>query len=755
MKNTLPLSRVALAICMSLSVNLTFATENDAVDAADDDDVEHVSVYADKLFRDTTKIAPTSVITAEDLKAINLVTPEDAISFEPNLVIRRRYVGDPNGTLGIRGSGMFQTARSLVFADGLPLHYLLQTRWSGSPRWSLVGPDEIQTAEVIYGPFSAEYSGNAMGGVVNITTRNPEKQRFVAQGTLISQDYNVLGTDDTFNGNRVYFSYEDKVDDFGWFVSYNRLDNDSHPMTNYSVAADEAQALAEQGVSGFLSGLDDEGADVIYIGDSGGEASVTELYKGKFIYTLDKAELRATVAYEERTRDEDDKRNYLQDANGNAFWGLGNRNFEQRHHERDSLLLGLGVSGELSGDWVYDVYATDFDLRTDREIRTGLNPADPTFGDRNGRLTEYDDTGWNTLDIKVGTESLDTNGDMRLSLGVAADRYTLAINPFNINAVNGEILSERAQSRGETRTKSVFAQYGWAINEQWDLALGMRWEDWETRNGFFDDTIAPDRSDSGFSPKFSLAYMPDENWQIRYSFARALRFPISEELYRNEDATTNIVVSDPSLGPEDGIFHNLSFERQLEDGSLRINLFQDTVDETIYSQRGFIMDGDTNVSVNTFLAVDEVQTNGAEFILVQNEIFDTDLDMRFNLSYTDATIEENQANPDIEGNAMPRIPKWRANVIMTYPLSDTVNLNMSARYASKSYGLLDNSDSVRNVYGAIDNYLFVNLRANWQVTEQIGVSAGIDNVFDELAYVAHPWPLRTFFLEARYVFDGE
>ncbi|MEM0912175.1 MAG: TonB-dependent receptor plug domain-containing protein, partial [Pseudomonadota bacterium] len=282
------------------------------------DEIERISVYADQLFQDTTKVSPTSVVTEDVLEAINLITSEDAVAYEPSLVIRRRYVGDPNGVIGIRGSGMFQTARSLVFADGLPLHYLLQTRFSGSPRWSLVGPDEIQTAEVIYGPFSAEYSGNSMGGVVNITTKNPQTRRFVAQGTLISQDYNELGTEDNFNGNRVYFAYEDVVGNLGWFVSYNRLNNKSQPMTNYFVSADNAQLLEDQGVSGFIEGLDDNGESVIYIGDSGAETSVTDLYKAKFVYTLNNAEIRATIAYEERTRDEDDKRNYLIDASGNA-----------------------------------------------------------------------------------------------------------------------------------------------------------------------------------------------------------------------------------------------------------------------------------------------------------------------------------------------------------------------------------------------------------------------------------------------------
>lgn len=743
------MSKLALATCITFTASHVIASD------ALFDDVERVSVYADKLFQDTTEISPTSSVGEEVFESINLVTAEDVVALEPSIVIRRRYVGDPNGSLGIRGSGMFQTARSLVFADGLPLHYLLQTRWSGAPRWSLVGPDEIKTADVIYGPFSAEYSGNAMGGVVNITTRNPEKQRFVALGTLMSQQYDELGTDDSFNGNRLYFSYEDTIGDLGYFVSYNRLNNKSHPMTNYSVDQDNLDTLIEQGISGYVEGLGQEGDPVIYIGDSGAETSVTELYKTKLVYTLPSAELRATIAYESRTRDEDDKRNYLVDVNGNNYWGLGNINFEERAHERDSLLVGLGLSGDLGNDWAYDVYATDFDLRKDEERRSGLNTNDPNFGERNGRLTQYDDTGWNTLDIKVGTQRLFNNDNMRLSVGAGADRYTLSINPFNIDAITGDILSERSKSRGETRLKSLFVQYGWALNEQWDVALGGRWEEWETRQGFYNDTRAEERSDSGFSPKFSLAFMPTERWKIRYSVAKALRFPIAEELYSNEAATTSIVISDPTLGPEDGIFHNMSFERLLDDGALTVNLFQDAVDDTIYYQRGVINDGDINVNVNTFLAIDEVKTRGAEFSFNKTAVLYTPLNVRFNVTYTDASIEENNANPSIEGNTLPRIPKWRANMLLSYDLTEFIDVNVSARYASKSYGTLDNTDVTRNVYGSQDNYLFVNVRSNWHVTERVTLSAGIDNLFDELAYVAHPWPLRTFFLEAQYVFEQE
>lgn len=715
-------------------------------------------IITERLFKDTTLLSPTSIITADELRAINFVTTEDAVAHEPSLVIRRRFVGDPNGTMGIRGSGMFQTARSMVFADGLPLHYLLQTRWSGAPRWSLVAPGEIESAQVSYGPYSAEYSGNAMGGVVNLNTRTPTERRVLIEGTLMSQDYDVLGTDETYDGGKLYASYEDRIGDFNILASYNHLKNKSQPMSNYRLSADDQEELDEAGVSGYFRGKDDRGEDVLYIGNSGTETAISDLYKLKMGYDFGNLQLRGTIAFEDRERDEDDKNNYLRDSSGNVYWGTGGRNFENRSQDRESLLLGLGLSGNLSEDWFFDIYATDFDILKDEETRSGLNPKDPEFGSSSGRLTEHGDTGWQTFDVKLGTERLFDNEEMRLSAGFYMDGYELEVDQYNTDAISSEITSDRSASGGKTGTNALFAQWGWAFDNQWDLALGLRYEDWETKDGYIIDyrkgtsTYVDDRSEDGFSPKMSLAYMPTDAFTIRYSVAQAYRFPIVEELYSNESATTSIIVSDPRLEPEVGIFHNITLDQQIEGGFIRLNLFYDTVEDTIYNQSGTIIDNGTNVNISTFLAIDEVETSGVEFVYNQQQVFGTRFDVRFNASYTDAKITSNAVNPDIEGNDMPRVPDWRANLIVTYPFTENFDVNASLRYASDAFGDLDNGDTEDEVYGAIDSYLFVNARANWQVTDNARVSLGVDNLFDELAYVAHPWPSRTIFLEGRISF---
>jgi len=721
----------------------------------------------ERLFKDTTVVSPTTTINEEQLEKINFATTEDAIALEPSLIVRRRFIGDPNGVIGIRGSNMFQGHRSLIYSDGLPLHYHLQTRFSGAPRWSLVAPGEIEEVEVIYGPFSAEYPGNSMGGVVNIKTKSPTERKFTLEGSLFSQDYDELGTNEYFNGGKGFFSYEDKIGDLTVFASYNHLENESQPMTFFF--DDFTAGGGGTAVSGAFLDEDEFETPVFYYGDSGTEKARTDLLKLKLGYDFGDYQLRTSVAYEERERRLSDLNNFVVDAMGNPIWNgmvnvngqefqiRGNR-FEERYQERNSLLFGLGLSGTIAeSDWIFDLYFSEFDILKDNEIRTGRNPEDPDFVSENtvnfaGRFTDSDDdTGWRTFDAKAGTDYLFGNDRARLSVGYHYDKYELSIEPFRYDSINNILGDDRGASGGETSTQALFAQFGYTLSDKFDLALGLRYEDWETSGGFSSsgNTVVERRDEQEISPKFSLGFFPTDDIVIRYSLARAVRFPLVEELFRNESTGTRQFISDPTLEPEDGIHHNLSFEKFIDNGSVRLNVFHEVVDDVIFTFSATDLMSNT---ITTTLPVDEVTTTGAEFIYNQNRIYGSPFDVRFNIAYTDAQITENDLNPEIEDNEFPRIPEWRSNLLVTYNFNDSLNFNTSIRYASDTYGELDNSDRAEEVFGAQDEYLFVNVKGNWHATEDFRIGAGIENIFNDEAYVFHPWPSRTFFIDAKYTF---
>ena len=173
------MARTSLACAFALASPLA-----QAIDAAPDDSPQRsigvVVVTGEAPSSLPTRI-PTTIesITAKELeRTVNATDSEDALKYFPSLLVRKRYIGDYNhAVLSTRASGTGNSARSLVFADGILLSNLLGNGATFTPRWGLVTPEEIERVDVLYGPFSAAYSGNSVGAVVDYVTRMPTAVR--------------------------------------------------------------------------------------------------------------------------------------------------------------------------------------------------------------------------------------------------------------------------------------------------------------------------------------------------------------------------------------------------------------------------------------------------------------------------------------------------------------------------------------------------------------------------------------------------
>ncbi|MFQ5580693.1 MAG: TonB-dependent receptor [Nitrospiria bacterium] len=751
-------------------IALTFLTPIPAIASDDPAVLEPMTVTGKKEKPKTDKLAPSIVVEAEEVEHYNAPTIEDVIKYQPSLIVRRRFIGDPNGTLGIRGSNMFQTTRSMVFADGLPLHNLLQSRFSGAPRWSLAAPSEVDSVEVIYGPFNAEYSGNAMGGVVKIKTKMPEKEEYYIKGSTFIQDFDFFNTKETVQGNREFFSYGNKVGDLSVYFFYDRLENEGHPMT-FRFDTGFAIPTTEPVVTGAVKARDERSRDAIFFADTGVEEVNTDLLKLKMGYDVTPDLLSVvTLAYEKRERSTVPN-NYLRDASGNIVWGdlsgatkdavFNGEAFDVRadrfgvsDSERKTFLAGLHFEGNLSGNWDTESTLSHFDVLKDESISSTRSPADPN-NDNSGRITDFGDTGWMTYDLKFVNRKFLGREDLFFVSGYHYDRYELEIRQFNTNDFRaGTKDSPRNASGGKTQTHAIFGQLAWSFLPDWDVIAGLRWEDWRSEDGFLNkftggDPSQPDRNESRFSPKFSAGYEPGP-WKFRYSFAKAYRFPIVEELFKNVDAFNSAGVPNPGLDPENGTHHNFLTQYDLSNGYVRVNIFRDDVKDVIFNQTNLV--GGSTIS--TLLPIDEVNTTGIEFVADQRAVMASNLDVKFNVTWMEAEIGEHRADPTLVGNEFPRLPEWRANIFTTYHVSNVWDISVGGRYQSDNFGRLDNTDTEDKTMGAHDEYLFFNFKTVYRLgfVEDGKISFGIDNITDETAFVHHPWPQRTYFVEADFAF---
>lgn len=712
---------------------------------------EEVEVIGQQsVFENTDYSSVRVVLDKSDFEQMSMRTIEDSIAYAPGLVVRRRFVGDPNGVIGMRGANMFQTARTMVFVDGLPLHYFLQTRWSGAPRWSLVGPEEASSVEVVYGPFSAEYSGNAMGGVVNIQSSMPEEESGFIKGSWFVQDYDYLGTDEGFDGGTLYAAYGNRSGIFSYQVSFNHLENEGHPQSIF-FAKGAAPAGGETPVTGVYAGDDSLGKPGYSYGDTGPSKTTSDLLKFRFGLDLGSWKNLATIALEEREILQDGPNNYLRDASGNPVWNgnvtvngqafnVKSSRFQQSERESRSLLVGLASSGPLTADWSMETHLSHFDMLEDEEALSAHNEKDPAHNGT-GTVSEYDDTGWDTLELKWHGRNLFGQEALTLLLGLYGDEYRMNYLTYASSDYDSFQKGARlSKSGGETALSAAYAQLAWQINHHWDTVFGIRQERWET------DGDVKSRSDNKTSPKLSVGYQPDQNWNLRYSIAKAYRFPIAEELYKNEATANSQSIANIDLEPENGLHQSLSWLYPLQKGMVRFSLFHEKVEDTIFNQTAYL----PSVTINTFLAVDEVTTQGAELQYAQKEISGSPFDLDVNLTWTDAEITKNSANPATEGNEFPRIPEYRLNILGTWHITDPWDASAGVRYASDTYDTLENSDTEEEVFGAQDNYLFLNLKTSYQIAERAKVGFGVDNVTNEKAFVAHPWPQRTWYIEASY-----
>jgi iron complex outermembrane receptor protein len=746
-----------------------YAADENEVKSLDELVIEAPMAELRDTFNDFMPI-PTSKIKVDrsEIDTINTISIEDTVRYIPNTEVRRRYIGDANGVIAMRGNGNFQTARHMLFVDGFPLHSFLRTRFNGAPQWNFVSPDETDHVDITFGPFSPKYSGNAMGGVIDISTRQPEGEEWALQTTGWVQDWEVFESNGTAPGYKTFFSYGNKHDNLSYYMFYNRLETQTQPtdiQVDNSIAAGSGTA-----VTGATRFIDPQVRDSIAFSDDGEENHINDLLKLKMNYDLSpQFKLRGMIGFLDRHRDQLNVNNYLRNAAGNKVWSgtvnfggqdfqISESNFKVRKQDKQDLLAGLGVSGRIGDGWVYDAALSSYSILQDDARQSDENPDSPSFaGSPSGRLTKLSHSGWQLLELRFDKDAYLNRSELSFEGGYHYDHARLELKQYNTTDwENSESDSEdttfRNSSGGHTDTHAIHGNIGWEFSSKWDLQVGARAEFWRAFEGFkhesdIETTSNTPRSEQALSPKISLGYKPQKDWDLRFSLARSTRFPLVEELFENLDTTDDVSASNPALDPEVGNHATIMIGHFRPKATTKINLFYDEIENTIFRD----IDIANNVNTNTFVNIDKVRTFGAELILNRRDFMLPKHDFNFNMSYTNAEIRQHNGNPSTAGNDLPRVPHWRAKWQSVYHILDNLDGMVAARYQSKSFGQIENND-ILDGDGALSEYFFMDLKTTYR-HKHLNASLGINNLTDEQAFVGpHPFPNRTYSVDFKWKF---
>lgn len=115
-----------------------------------------------------------TVITRQDIERMPARTVDEVLDKAAGLQVRRNKGLCNTGshtTIYMRGTGA--SSRVLVLKDGVPLNMA----YTGSVDvWNTLSVENIEKIEIVRGASSALYGSSAMGGVINIITKKPDKK---------------------------------------------------------------------------------------------------------------------------------------------------------------------------------------------------------------------------------------------------------------------------------------------------------------------------------------------------------------------------------------------------------------------------------------------------------------------------------------------------------------------------------------------------------------------------------------------------
>ncbi|NTV46546.1 MAG: TonB-dependent receptor [Chlorobiales bacterium] len=248
--------------------------------------------------------ASVSVITSENIETKNVRRAEEALTGQAGVYIKGagdHAPSDNSGTVvymrGIPGLG-----RTAVLLDGQSLN----DPFSGGVNWSGIFADELDKIEVVRGPFSSLYGGNAISGVINFITKAPTKSEIIANAGY--------GSNNLFSGTIVY---RNKFDRIGLSLGYG------HEQSNgYAGELTVKTATAGTGTTpatGWTPTTNTLGAQAYLVGDKGDRWWNKDNVEMKLFYDLteySKVSLRA--AWNKHETGFDGFNSYLRDTTGNT-----------------------------------------------------------------------------------------------------------------------------------------------------------------------------------------------------------------------------------------------------------------------------------------------------------------------------------------------------------------------------------------------------------------------------------------------------
>jgi iron complex outermembrane receptor protein len=617
--------------------------------------------------------ANVTVITREDIERSPARTVDDLLRQIPGFSLFRRsssLVAQPTTQgVSLRGIGPSGVSRTLVLLDDVPLN----DPFGGWVYWSRVPLESIERIEVVRGGGSALYGNYALGGVINIITR--KRQGTAIQGKLDG------GTRDTIDANL---------------------------ETSYITGP---LGLALQG----------------RVFSTGGYPIVQEGERGAVDIDADSRHQTFSGRVEHRPTADSSlflTGSYFHEARGNGT------PLQENDTESGALAAGGNLSTSDGSAWQLTVYSQ-------------LQTFDSTF------TRIFDNRDAEALTLAQEVPSLGVGGVLQWTKQVLPKhRVTAGLDTRWIDGESAEHLFNFAGTSVVTRREvggkqgffGVFAQDIFTPLPRLDITAALRFDYWQNYDAFRTDrplatgavsrTSFPGRTDINLSPKLSLLYRAADALSLRGSFYQGFRAPTLNELYRQFRVQNVVTLANPDLGPERLTGGELGTDLVLGERWLaRLTGFWNELEDPV-----------SNVTLTALLPSDcpsgtvcrQRQNLGRTRSLgLEAEVRYTPVpawELSLSYLYNESTITKFPADPALEGNRVPQVPKHTYTAGARYLNAKVVSVAVQGRFVGQQFED-DRNESTLGSFFVVDLSL-------WRPIPLPGASASevflaVENLFDK------------------------
>lgn len=726
--NGISLSMVATAIILN-------PLHADSVNLGD------ISVTATKTSIKTSEApASTEIISSEQIENKQIERVDEALNDVAGVFVRSKGDHLPSSwanTVSLRGiSGYSRTA---VLVDGVSIN----NAFSSGVNWSSVPIDDIEKVEVVKGPFSSLYGGSAMSGVINIIRKEPTKQEFIIKSGYGSNDY-----------KNAEFSYKDKLSDkLGISINYGH--KESNGYISDLVLKTPSTGVSGTAVSGQKVTTTSTGSQKYIVGDKGDRSWEQDNAGIKLFYSLSNtAKISVDYNHHEYETEYNSFNTYLHNTSGNPVY-TGSVQLDATQEttlsEKDFL---FGPNGEESDKLTLN-YKDTFNDTIDLDMKASYGAYNYWYVSQKSGAYTFGGPGTYTdipnkkiyasaqLNFPLGDYNYITMGIDITDSELEKDIYTLA----NWNDYNSKTSLQR-ENNGESALKAFFIQNTIDITDKLIAYIGGRYDYWETK-GQFNDYINDayitynKRDDSAFSPKVSLVYLPKKGTTLRTSWGKAFRAPSLSDMYSSYYSGAKLVQASPTLKPETVTSWEFGFEQKFITAThIKATYYENILKDMMYST-------DVNSTLNEKRNAGKAEIKGFE-IEIKQAITDN-ISTFANYTYNKTKMLENDSRPTSVGKQLTYTPKRQYNIGLIGK-NTLWNGSIIGSYVDSLYTKEDNSDTIKNVYGAYESYFVLNATLGYKIMEYLKASVSVNNIFDTDYYQNTLTPGRTIYGELRFKF---